>query len=905
MKKLFTLLMLALISIGAAWADGTVEAAKNVDSKNKDLVGTCYTIPGTYIAGAGAAAAGDMKNKGIKLRTGSDGSRVVFTVNTGYVITDFKLYGISNYALAEGASEPCISVTKVEVDGTETTQTGTGVFPAKGSSTSGSVLLESINATTSIAIYFNNENASGTQINAYYELTWEKAVSSVPLQTAVTPASATISVGQTTTLTGEFSGGDFTGQWVSSDEDVATVSADGKVIGVAAGTANITYQWADDQSEDAYKASAAITVIDAPLGTKVSPAAAAIAIGKDITLTGSFTVGEFQGEWVSDNENVATVSDAGVVTGVAEGTANITFQWKNDQSEDAYKATAAVTVVDATFDKELCTVVKTYDFANWGATTLAIGDKAGSIWNQANSQNNDVFWCTNEGLENLAIQAVLKDKKGFSINDKGLYEGSGAGRCAAIGGIKKGQYVEFNHNSETSFYTKSDKSDDGILKLACVAEKGHHVYYAVEDGMIGFELAKDHYVTSIVIYEAIDLSGEPTELSFAQEEINAALGESFTAPTLSATPSDLTGIEYSSSNEKVATVDAETGEVTLVGLGSATITARFAGDDTYNPSSASYKLNVTMAAIDSKTWDFSTWDDEENFDITETTIIDGLQVAASESGKVGINSNVLKFGGTGAATQRHIRFRIAEGKHLITIVAKHGGSGDPRPLRMSFGTFGTAPQEWSMTAGASPATLYYTYDGDETDVYIYSGNSGINLSSVIVSSTDEVPVMVATDKATYVTPFDMDFSAIEGLKAYVVSEVTATSATLEEVGAVPANTPLLLDGKGMFTVPVASSASAPAANELKAGSATMADGDYILKGGKFVRATAESVLPAGKAYISVPAGARELEFVYSGATAISELKAAEVNDAVYNLSGVRVKSAQKGVYILNGKKIVK
>ena len=43
----------------------------------------------------------------------------------------------------------------------------------------------------------------------------------------------------------------------------------------------------------------------------------------------------------------------------------------------------------------------------------------------------------------------------------------------------------------------------------------------------------------------------------------------------------------------------------------------------------------------------------------------------------------------------------------------------------------------------------------------------------------------------------------------------------------------------------------------------------------------------------------------SDATAISELKAADVDGAVYNLSGVRVKKAQKGVYILNGKKIVK
>lgn len=821
MKKVFTLLVLMVCAIGTAWAEGGVEKATKQGSSNVDITGTCYSIAGTYVAGAGASKAGDMVNEGVKLRTGVDGARAVFTVKAGYTITDFKLYGISNYALKDGASEPCISVTKVEVDGTETSFDGGGKFPAKGSSTSGSILLSGISATSSIAIYFDNSNASGTQINAYYELTWEMPDAEQPTSTVITPSSANVNVGESVTLKGSFTGGTFTGEWSSDDESVATVTSDGKVLGVAPGTANITFQWTEDQSEDTYKATAKITVLE------------------------GFNPAEYK-------------------------------------------------------------LVKKYDFANWGATTLTIAtEKAGSIWNEANNKVNDVFYCTNEGLENIAIQAVLSSSKGWSINENGLYEGSSAGRCAAVGGIKEGQVVEFKHNSTNLFYTKNEGEDDGLKKTPLVVESNHHVFRALEDGMIGFELVKGHYVESISIYEVANLTGEDTELSFSESSVNISLGESFTPPTLTSNPSSLTGIVYSSSNQNVATVDSETGEVTIVGLGTTTIEASFAGDDTYNPSSASYKLNVTMAAVDNKTWDFSTWDDEGNFDITETTIIDGLQVAASESGKVGINSNVLKFGGTGAATHRHIRFRIAEGTHLITIVAKHAGSGAARPLRMSFGTFGTAPQEWSMIAGASAATLYYTYEGNETDVYIYSGSSGINLSSVSVSSTYEVPVTVATDMATYVTPFAMDFSSVDGLKAYVVSEVTATSAKLEEVGAVPANTPVLLEGKGIFTVPVASSASAPAANELKAGSATMADGDYILKGGKFVPAIAGTTLPAGKAYLSVPAGAREINLVLGGATAISEQKTVEADGAIYNLNGVRVDKAQKGIYIQNGKKIVK
>ena len=442
---------------------------------------------------------------------------------------------------------------------------------------------------------------------------------------------------------------------------------------------------------------------------------------------------------------------------------------------------------------------------------------------------------------------------------------------------------------------EADEYADGVLTFT---------YAGSETTLSIIDQGNDLYPSSISV-EYPSGSITPTKLTFDETIVKAVLGESFTAPSLTTDPDGLTGIVYSSSDETVATVNSSTGEVSIIGLGTAKITASFEGNDSYGSSQTSYTLSVETPAVSEKDWDFSTWDET---DYAGKSVVDGLEVCGISSEKpISVKGGVLKFGGSGSKDGRYIRFKIAEGAHLISVVAKHASSsGDPRALRISFGAFGSDVKELgSVVATANPATFYYTYEGKETYIYIYSGSSGINLSSLSVSPTNEVPVTVATDMATYVTPFDMDFSGIEGLKAYVVSEVTATSATLEEVGAVPANTPLLLEGKGMFTVPVASSASAPAANELKAGSATMADGDYILKGGKFVRATAESVLPAGKAYISVPAGAREIEFVYSGATAISELKGAEVDDAVYTLSGVRVKSAQKGVYILNGKKIVK
>lgn len=56
-------------------------------------------------------------------------------------------------------------------------------------------------------------------------------------------------------------------------------------------------------------------------------------------------------------------------------------------------------------------------------------------------------------------------------------------------------------------------------------------------------------------------------------------------------PNGLT-VSYSSSDEDVATINASTGEIVLVGVGSTTISATFAGDATYRPSTVSYTLSV-------------------------------------------------------------------------------------------------------------------------------------------------------------------------------------------------------------------------------------------------------------------------------------------------------------------------
>jgi hypothetical protein len=68
---------------------------------------------------------------------------------------------------------------------------------------------------------------------------------------------------------------------------------------------------------------------------------------------------------------------------------------------------------------------------------------------------------------------------------------------------------------------------------------------------------------------------------------------------------------------------------------------------------------------------------------------------------------------------------------------------------------------------------------------------------------------------------------------------------------------------------------------------------------------ATGTIPAGKAYIE-KAGAGVKGFFFGGADGIAEVETGNDSDAaIFDLSGRRVVKAQKGIYIINGKKVLK
>ena len=89
---------------------------------------------------------------------------------------------------------------------------------------------------------------------------------------------------------------------------------------------------------------------------------------------------------------------------------------------------------------------------------------------------------------------------------------------------------------------------------------------------------------------------QPTSVTFSSKDLTIYKGKEYSLPTASVTLQNGDTIaeaklSYSSSNEKVASVDKSTGEIiTLNEFGTTTITAKYAGSDLYKESEGSYTL---------------------------------------------------------------------------------------------------------------------------------------------------------------------------------------------------------------------------------------------------------------------------------------------------------------------------
>ncbi len=197
-----------------------------------------------------------------------------------------------------------------------------------------------------------------------------------------------------------------------------------------------------------------------------------------------------------------------------------------------------------------------------------------------------------------------------------------------------------------------------------------------------------------------------------------------------------------------------------------------------------------------------------------------------------------------------------------------------------------------------------------------TGNVGVgNIHVFLPGTEEEIPVSDA-GWATFVTPYAVEFQA-EG-QAFVVTSATTTSIKYEPVTEVPAGTPVLVKAtEDPVVYFIIAQVTAPEVNLLKASNGNVKGGATIYAlanlehGVGFYNVDESVTIPAGKAYLEIDAETAEAgarPFLAIGgeeATGINAVEqAVKQGVQVFDLQGRRVSQPTKGLYIVNGQKVV-
>ena len=140
-----------------------------------------------------------------------------------------------------------------------------------------------------------------------------------------------------------------------------------------------------------------------------------------------------------------------------------------------------------------------------------------------------------------------------------------------------------------------------------------------------------------------------------------------------------------------------------------------------------------------------------------------------------------------------------------------------------------------------------------------------------------------------------------------------TYVELIPVTEVPANNAVLIEGEGGYSFNIIPSAAAIADNDLQISDGNViGDGSTIYALGKkngevgFCKVADGEAVPAGKAYLVLVPNAPDFLGFDGGTTSISELNVkGQAEGEYFNLAGQRVAQPTKGLYIVNGKKVIK
>ena len=588
--------------------------------------------------------------------------------------------------------------------------------------------------------------------------------------------------------------------------------------------------------------------------------------------------------WSSDGETVATVSEDGTVTAVAEGTATITA----GTPDGAQTATCTVTVIAATAATEYYEKVTSAP-EDWSGEYLIVYED-GSVAFDGSLSTLDAAGNTIEvEIEDNKIEAT------DDVNDAAFtiakMEGGYSVKAASGKFIGATSYANSlaSSDSEIANSLSLDASGNAVIK---VTTSGGDVTlrYNYGSNQLRFRYYKSGQ-QAIQLYKKVEATSVTTYSLVVGEEETPFESLTLTKELPAHTQfyiKDNKGNEYHSA-------DAQS-ELIIIAENHENLPTSADGKDFYLK-----KAN---------TWEFTLTEASDGLMLTVSPETEGetkymLSGYLQESDDV-FDEN-LKLTKEMTSTTEEFYFTRSDDYGLTNLTPATFNAPEDR----RYWIFSEDDPTVEFIAGE----IRGSYTVGEAGTYTFT----IDLTNNTVTAEKTVEYVDLTissaEWATYVTPVAVLFP--DDVKAYIVTEINPTTNVAEgqEITEAPEGTPVIVNGTaGVHKLPKVESAVLDYINQLKVSDGTVTgDGTiYVLavQGGQagFAPLSNGKTLSDGKAYLKVEnASGAKINFVIDGdATDIRNIEnAVDFSDGDwYNLQGVKVTNPQRGIYIHNGKKVV-
>ena len=447
------------------------------------------------------------------------------------------------------------------------------------------------------------------------------------------------------------------------------------------------------------------------------------------------------------------------------------------------------------------------------------------------------------------------------------------------------------------------------------------------DGKItisGKDFADDTEVTlsTTVIRKSPALAFDPTSVTLTR-------GDVFTAPTFSKDAGiSFSSISFTSSYNDVATVSDE-GVISIgTSTGIAVVRAHFAQTDVYDEGTATCTITVNPEGVKPEP---SVGYYEKV--TSDASLIDGEKyLIVNESASVALGAQNGSYRDAESVTFEQGNITEIGDATVVTLVK----SGDKWKLKLGATKFYTTAAAKSMSEGDTGTEASISFDANK-DVIIDFGSAGklyynsgnprfLNYTSsqtkiqlykyVAGAARSNIDIYVgAAGYSTYASNFDLDFTSVTDLKAYIAKEDNS-AIKMVQINKVPKGTGILLratdGGDNVYSVSTATTTDDVTGNLFVRGNDLVVATDagegktnYILNVVNnqlgFYKAN-DNTVAKNRAYLQTTVAASRINLNFDEeTTGIAEVKTNAKSD-IFNINGQRVEKAAKGLYIMNGKK---